>query len=66
MATERIGEPIDEILFLDDNLNADMTAKVAGMKVCGVFGESSKNYTDDIKSVSDYYIYDFSELIELK
>ena len=50
-------------MFLDDNYNADKTAQSAGMKVCGVYDESSADYVDEIKSVSDYYIYDFKELI---
>ena len=65
MAAEKIGEDVETILFLDDNFNADKTAKSAGMKVCGVYDESSKDYVDEIKSVSDYYIYNFSELLEL-
>ena len=65
MAAEKIGEDIENILFLDDNFNADKTAKSAGMKVCGVYDDSSKDYIDEIKSVSDYYIYNFSELLEL-
>lgn len=64
-AAEKIGKPIDEILFLDDNYNADKTAKMSGMKVCGVYDSSSEEYINDIKSVSDYYIFDFSELPEL-
>ncbi len=60
-----LGKNIDEILFLDDNLNADQVAKTAGMKVCGVYDDSSKEYQDEIKSVADFYIYDFSELLGL-
>ncbi len=63
MAAERLNKNIDAILFLDDNLNANKTAKTAGMKVCGVYDESSKEYTDEIKAVADYYIYNFSELL---
>ncbi len=48
MAAERIGKPVEDILFLDDNFNADKTAKSAGMKVCGVFDKSSEDYVDDI------------------
>ena len=66
MAAEKIGKNIDEVLFLDDNYNADKTAKTAGMKVCGVYDESSKESAEEIKSVSDFYIYDFSELLDLK
>ena len=65
MAALKIGKPIEEILFLDDNYNADKTAKAAGMKVCGVYDASSEDYIADIKSVADHYIYDFSELVEL-
>lgn len=65
MAAERIGKPINEILFLDDNYNVDKTAASAGMKVCGVFDASSAEYTDEIKSVSDHYINDFGELFLL-
>jgi HAD superfamily hydrolase (TIGR01509 family) len=65
MAAEKIGKPIDQILFLDDNYNADKTAASAGMKVCGVYDSSSEEYTDEIKTVSHYYINDFCELLEL-
>ena len=66
MAAEKIGKPVEEILFLDDNYNADKTAKQAGMSVCGVYDSSSEEYVCDIKGVTDYYIYDFEELLELK
>ena len=62
MAAAKIGRPVHEILFLDDNYNADKTAREAGMMVCGVYDDSSKEYIDEIRSVSDYYIFDFSEL----
>ena len=65
MAAEKIGYSVDEILFLDDNYKADKTAKTAGMKVCGVFDKSSEDYVEDIKSVTDFYIYNFSELLDI-
>ncbi len=65
MAAERIGKSIDKILFLDDNYNADKTARMAGMKVCGVYDNSSAQYIDEIKAVSNYYINDFCELLDL-
>ena len=65
MAAEKIGKPVESILFLDDNLNADKTAKSAGMKVCGVFDKSSAEYAEDIKCVTDCYIYDFAELTNI-
>lgn len=65
MAAEKIGKPIEEVLFLDDNYNADKTARTAGMKVCGVYDESSKEYIEEMKTVCDYYIYDFLEIKNL-
>ena len=65
MAAERIGKPMDQILFLDDNYNADKTAVQAGMKVCGVFDLSSKDYTDEIKAIAHHYIHTFDELLKL-
>jgi HAD superfamily hydrolase (TIGR01509 family) len=63
MAAARIGKPVGEIIFLDDNLNADKTAKTAGMTVYGVYDPSSDEYVDEMKAVCDRYIYDLSELI---
>lgn len=65
MAAERIGKPIEEVLFLDDNYNADKTAKSANMQVCGVYDLSSEEYVEEIKRVSDHYVYDFKELLDL-
>ena len=63
MSAAKIGKPVEEIIFLDDNYNADLTAKQAGMIVYGVYDETSKEYVDEIKSITDRYIYDFSELL---
>ena len=65
MAADRIGQPIGEILFLDDNLNADQTAASAGMRVCGVFDPSSLEFEAEIRAVADHYIRDFGELLLL-
>ena len=65
LAAEKIGQPIGDILFLDDNYDADKTAKISGIKVCGVYDPSSEDYVNEIKKVSDYYIYDFEELLVL-
>lgn len=65
-AAEKMNTTVENVLFLDDNLNADMTAKSAGMKVCGVYDDSSKDYVLEIKAATDFYIYDFKELLDLK
>ena len=64
LAAERMGCKPEDVLFLDDNLNADLTAKSAGMMVCGVYDPSSEEYAEEMKAVCDMYIYDFKELLE--
>jgi HAD superfamily hydrolase (TIGR01509 family) len=66
MAAEKMGATVENILFLDDNLNADAVAKSAGMLVCGVYDDSSKDYVEEMKSTADFYIYDFAELLDLE
>ena len=65
LAASKIGITEKDVLFLDDNYNADKTAKTAGMRVCGVYDLSSDEYTEQMKSICDHYIYDFSELLDL-
>lgn len=65
MAAKKMGVPVDEVLFLDDNYNADKTAKAAGMMVCGVYDDSSKEYEAQIRIVADAYIKDFAELLDM-
>ncbi len=60
---QEIGQDVGNILFLDDNLDAVKTAKQAGMLTCGVYDNSSKDYTEQFKELADYYIYNFSELL---
>ena len=64
-AAEKIGACVGDILFLDDNINADTVAKSAGMQVCGVYDESSKDCVEQMNAATDYYIYDFKELLNL-
>ncbi len=63
MAAEKLGCDVSEVIFLDDNYNADLTAKSAGMTVYGVYDSSSEEYTEEIKAITDGYISDFSELL---
>ncbi len=64
-AAKKIGLPVEEILFLDDNLHALQTAQSAGMKVCGVYDASSAEYAHQIKQQADGYVNDFAELLTL-
>ena len=65
MAAEQLRTTVGNVLFLDDNLDADTVAKSTGMPVCGVYDDSSKDYAEQIKAVTDYYISDFQELLNI-
>jgi HAD superfamily hydrolase (TIGR01509 family) len=65
-AAEKMHTSVENVLFLDDNINADCVAKAAGMQVCGVFDASSEDCVAQMKAATDYYIYDFSELLQLE
>ena len=64
-AAAELNTDVSQVLFLDDNLNADITAKSAGMAVCGVYDKSSADYIEEMRVAADYYIYDFRELLSL-
>lgn len=63
MAAARLGCRVEDVIFLDDNYNADKTAAEAGMRVWGVYDATSEEYVDEIKSVTERYITDFSEIL---
>ena len=65
-AAAKLNTTVENVLFLDDNYHADSVAKSAGMLVCGVYDDSSKDSVAEIRSVTDYYIYDFLELLQLE
>ena len=65
LAAQRLGKTVDEVIFVDDNLGADLTAKSAGMTVYGIYDESSKDYVEDMKKATDAYLYTFEEILNL-
>ena len=65
MAAERMGYAVEDVVFFDDNYNADATAKAAGMQVVGVYDPSSEEDADNIRAVTDHYIRDFAEILTL-
>lgn len=60
---ELLGVDISDVIFLDDNYNADYTAKLAGATVIGVYDEYSRDYVEDMKKICDGYIMRFEELL---
>jgi len=65
MVAQRIGARVEEITFLDDNINADKAAKLSGVKVIGVYDDSTKNDETQMRAVTDGYVYNFIELEEM-
>ena len=63
MAAERLGKGVGEVIFVDDNINAVKTAKIAGMVSVGIFDESSAEYVDEFKVAADGYVMRFDELV---
>ncbi|MGM9642308.1 MAG: HAD family hydrolase [Eubacteriales bacterium] len=62
-AAKKLGVDVSEITFLDDNLNACRTAKLAGMRVIGVYDATSAEYTAQMKSELDGYVVKLDELL---
>ena len=62
-ASKLLGVNVGDVIFLDDNFNSLKTAKLAGMRVFGVYDASSADYADDIKAITERYIFDFKELL---
>ncbi len=61
---KKLGASLSDITFLDDNINADKTAKNAGVRVIGVYDDTSKNDSEEMKRILDGYVYNFKELME--
>ena len=62
-AAKRLGVRTQDIVFLDDNYMALKTAKSAGVRVYGVYDETSKNHEQEIKAITEKYIEDFTALL---
>ena len=63
MAAERIGVAKESVIFVDDNINAVMTAKAAGMISYGIYDGSSADMVEEMKRATDGYVHLFRELL---
>ena len=57
-AAARLGRPVGECVFLDDNLGALRTAKQAGMRVIGVQDDSSRPDEAAIRALVSQFVTD--------
>ncbi len=61
----RLGVRPEECLVFEDVVAGIRAGKAAGMKVCAVWEKNAEPYRDEIISLSDYYIKDYTELAPL-
>lgn len=60
-AAEKLSVSIENLVFFDDNIRAVETAKNAGALTVGVYDESGKAFTDQLKSVCHLFLYSFKD-----
>lgn len=65
MVADRLGVDADEVVFVDDNIDAIKTAKKAGVIAYGIYDASSADFIEDIKRESDGYVMTFGKLLEV-
>ncbi len=61
-AAKRLNADVSDCIFIDDNVNAVKTAKTAGMHAWGIYDKSSDDYIEEMKKISERYIYTFDEI----
>jgi len=62
-AIRRIGAEVKDTVFFDDNINAVKTAAQAGLYTVGVYDATGEDFAEQLKSISDVYIYSMTELM---
>lgn len=60
---EDLGVRPEECLVFEDIPKGIISGREAGMKVCTIYDDYSKNLDDEKKELADYYINDYTELL---
>ena len=63
IAAQKVGATPEKCIVFEDVLSAAVSAKKAGMQVCGVFDERGASYKKEMQEICDYYIDSFDELL---
>ena len=66
LAAQKVGVSPERCLVFEDVISAALSAKKAGMTVCGVYDERSRSRQNELRAVCDMYITGFNELMEDK
>lgn len=64
MVADALGVCVSDVIFVDDNVGAVKTAKSAGMIAYGIYDPSSEDDIDEMREVSDRYLFTFGELLQ--
>ena len=62
LTAERLGVAPEKCLVFEDIVQGIEAGHAAGMRVCAVFDEFSKAGNEQIRTLADYYIEDYSEI----
>lgn len=63
LAAQQMGTNVENVIFVDDNVNAVRTARQGGMISYGIYDESSSEYVDEMREVSHRYLELLSDLL---
>ena len=63
-AMRRLRSNKKDTVVFEDSLHAIRTAKAAGFRVAGVYDASSEAQQEEIRSLADYYIRSYDEMLE--
>ena len=63
LTAKKLGVSLEECIGFEDILVGARTMKKAGIKVIGVYDESSSHEAYKIKKICDKFIYDYRELL---
>ncbi|MBX7356899.1 HAD family phosphatase [Clostridium chauvoei] len=63
LAAEKLNISPKDCIVFEDIVQAVNGAKLAGMKVVAIYDKSSENQKEDLISLADKYIYDYTELL---
>ncbi|PKM96112.1 MAG: HAD family hydrolase [Firmicutes bacterium HGW-Firmicutes-1] len=60
-----LGVKPENCLVFEDVPAGIMAAKNAGMKVCAIYDDFSKNIIDEIKALADYFIDGYTDILKI-
>lgn len=64
LAAQKALTAPEKCIVFEDVISAAISAKAAGMRVCGVYDMRSESRQEELRAVCDMYIKSFKELLE--